>query len=79
MWLDMNSVEAKIVVKNNAGQVVGQQTYGVTLFHGKANHYTWLVNGDFVPGTYTIEVTLTYGIPSPPVTIGTTRQQLAAG
>jgi hypothetical protein len=76
MWLDMSSVEAKIVVKNNAGQVVGQHTYGVTLFHGKANQFTWLVNGDFTPGTYTVEVTLTYGIPSPPATIATITQQL---
>jgi hypothetical protein len=79
MWLDMNSVEAKVVVRNQAGQIVAQQTYAITILHGQANHYTWLVNGDFAPGTYTIEVTLTYGIPSPPVTIGTTTQQLAAG
>jgi len=78
MWLDMNTVEAKIVVKNNAGQVVGQQTYAVTLLHGKANHFTWLVNGNFTPGTYTVEVTLTYGILSPPATIGTATQQLVA-
>lgn len=78
MWLDMNSVEAKVVVRNQAGQIIAQQTYAITILHGQANHYTWLVNGDFAPGTYTIEVTLTYGIPSPPVTIGTTTQQLAA-
>jgi hypothetical protein len=79
MWLDMNSVEAKVVVKNQAGQTVAQQTYAITILHGQANHYTWLVSGDFAPGTYTIEVTLTYGIPSPPVTIGTTTQQLTTG
>jgi hypothetical protein len=79
MWLDMNSVEARVVVKNQAGQIVAQQTYAITILHGQANHYTWLVSGDFAPGTYTIEVTLTYGIPSPPVTIGTMTQQLTTG
>jgi hypothetical protein len=78
MWLDMNSVEAKIVVKNNAGQVIGQQTYAVTLLHGQANRFTWHVNGDFTPGTYTVEVTLTYGILTPPAIIGITTQQAIA-
>jgi hypothetical protein len=75
MWLDMSSVEAKIVIKNQAGQIIGQQTYAVTILHGQVNHYTWLVNGNFAPGTYTVEITLTYGIPEPPAVIGTTTHQ----
>jgi hypothetical protein len=78
MWLDISSVEAKIVIKNSAGQIVGQQTYAVTIEHGKVNHYTWLVSGDYAAGTYTVEVTLAYGIPEPPVNIGATTRQLAA-
>jgi hypothetical protein len=78
MWLDISSVEAKIVIKNQAGQIVGQQTYAVTVEHGKVNHYTWLVPGNYTPGTYTVEVTLTYGIPNPPVAIGNTTQQATA-
>jgi hypothetical protein len=78
MWLDMNSIEAEITIKNQAGQVVGQQTYAVTILHGQVNHYTWLVNGEYAAGTYTVEITLTYGIPEPAATIGTATQQLAA-
>jgi hypothetical protein len=78
MWLDMSSVEAKIVIKNQAGQVIGQQTYAVTILHGQVNHYTWLVSGNYAPGTYTVEVTLTYGIPEPPAVIGTTTHQATA-
>ena len=70
----MNSVEA-----NSTGQIVGQESYGIDLLrHGQGNQFTWLVHGDFTLGTYTVEVTLTYGIPSPPDTIGTATQQLTA-
>ena len=78
MWLDMNNVNATVTIKNQAGQTVAQQIYIVTIFHGQVNYHTWFVNGDFAPGTYTVEVTLTYSITEPPATIGNTIQQLAA-
>jgi hypothetical protein len=78
MWLDMGNVNATITIKNQAGQVVGQEAYMVTIFHGQVNDYTWLVNGEYTPGTYTVEVTLIYCTLSPPATIGNTTRQLAA-
>jgi len=69
-------LDATVTIKNQAGQTVGQQTYIITIFHGQVNHYTWFVNGDYAPGTYTVKVTLTYGIPNPPVAIGNTTQEL---
>jgi hypothetical protein len=76
MWLDMTKVQATVTIKNQAGQVVGQQPYSITIEHGRVNPYTWLVSGNYAPGTYTVEITLSYGTSS--VTIGNTIRQLAA-
>jgi hypothetical protein len=78
MWLDMSNVNATVTIKNQAGQIVAQTYDIITIFHGQVNHYTWLVNGDYTPGTYTVEVTLTYEVPDPPAIIGNTTRQLTA-
>jgi hypothetical protein len=74
MWLDMNNANATVTIRNQAGEAIAQQAFIITIFHGQVNHYAWLISGDYAPGTYTVEIVLTYNDTS----IGTTTQQLPA-
>jgi len=61
MWMDMHSVQARVIARDSGYKVVGQISQQIDILHGEAETYAWTINGNFQRGrTYTIQIILTY-------------------
>jgi len=61
MWMDMHSVQARVMVKDSGGGIIGQTSQQIDILHGEVETYTWNIGGSFQKGkTYTVQIILTY-------------------